>query len=109
MSFVYLASPYTHSEPQVREARFRAAAKAAAKLMKAGQVVFSPIAHSHPIELEFPEKEDGMFWKRQDIPILRHAEKLVVLMLDGWEQSSGIKWEVETALSLHIPVEYINE
>lgn len=106
--FTYLASPYSDSSPAIRETRFRAACRAAAKLMLDGKCVFSPIAHSHPVDLCFPSIQSGAFWKAQDIPILRHASELVVLKLDGWEESSGIQWEMELARTLHIPVTYMD-
>ena len=46
---IYLASPYSHPDAVVREQRFRDVCLAAARLIRAGQIVFSPIAHSHPI------------------------------------------------------------
>ncbi len=109
MSFTYLASPYSHPDPKVRIDRFEKACKAAGKLMKYGDVVFSPIAHSHSIEQYFDEIEPGPFWMRQDIPILRHADSLVVLKLKGWEQSKGIAQEIEVAKALGIPVDYLEE
>lgn len=108
MSFIYLASPYSHADPAIREQRFVAACKAAAKLMLAGDVVLSPIAHSHSIEtLGIGHVQSGGFWKTQDVPLLRHADKLVVLMLDGWQESKGIEWEIEMATALLMPVEYL--
>lgn len=107
--FLYLASPYTHCSPAVRDHRYLEVCKAAATLMRAGHVVFSPIAHSHPIEVSgIGQTLSGEFWKRQDIPLLRHASRLAVLMLPGWDESAGIKWEVETAMSLDIPVSYLD-
>lgn len=107
--FVYLASPYSHQDPAVREARYRSACRAAARLMDDGFVVFSPIAHSHPIEqIGLGSVRSGQFWKNQDIPLLRHASRLVVLRLDGWEKSAGIAWEMETARAIHIPISYID-
>lgn len=105
--FIYLASPYSHPDTGIRESRFQAACKAAAALMLIGHNVFSPIAHSHPIDLMFGNIQSGAFWKSQDIPILRHASELRVLKLDGWEESSGIKWEIALAQQLHIPVTYM--
>ena len=105
--FSYLASPYTHHSSLVREARFIAVCKAAAELMRSGKVIFSPIAHSHPIDLHFDRPESGDFWKNQDIQILRHASELIVLKLDGWIDSKGIQWEVHMAHELGIPVTYM--
>ena len=105
--FLYLASPYTHPSPTIREERFQAACRATAKLMLEGRCVFSPISHSHPVDTCIGTPQSGDFWKMQDVPILRHASELVVLKLDGWEQSSGIKWEIELARNLHIPVTFM--
>ena len=106
--FLYLASPYSHPDPEVRHERFLGACRAAAHLMDCGHVVFSPIAHSHTIETEgLKEVRNGDFWKGQDVPILRHAARLVVLMLPGWRESRGIAWEIELAHTNHLHVEYM--
>jgi len=106
VSFTYLASPYTHHDPVVREQRFLEATRAAARLMLR-EPIFSPISHSHPIDAHFHQPASGEFWKAQDVPILRHAARLKVLMLPNWEASSGIAWEIEMARQLRIPIEYI--
>ena len=108
MNFYYLCSPYSHADPAVRQARFDAACKVAARLMREGNVVFSPIAHSHPIEQHLGEVEAHDFWMWQDLPILRHAAKVLVLRLDGWEASKGIALELEAAGHWKIPVEHID-
>jgi hypothetical protein len=33
---------------------------------------------------------------------------LIVLMLDGWEQSRGVNAEIALARELGLPVEYVN-
>lgn len=105
MSFIYLASPYSHEDPSVREERFQAVCKAAAYLMRKGHIVFSPIAHSHSIEvIGLQERRGGEFWQRQDIHLLRHAHELIVLMLPGYLDSAGVKWEIELAKSMRIPI-----
>lgn len=108
MSFIYLASPYSHPDPEVRQHRFMAACEWAGRLMKEGHTVFSPIAHSHAIEQTFDAIEPGPFWMKQDIPILRHADKVVVLKLEGWDRSKGIAQEIELATCAMIPVEYLD-
>lgn len=108
MSFTYLASPYTHVERSVRHDRFDTVCRVAARLMRAGEVVFSPIAHSHPIDLADPLPQTTQFWMDQDLPILRHAAKVKVLCLPGWQVSKGIAREIEVAIAAGIPVEYID-
>lgn len=109
MSFVYLASPYTPHDGESREARMECACKAAAELMKQGHRVFAPIPHSHQIGYHLPEhlETDHAFWMDQDLAILRHASKLIVLCLPGWEKSKGVAQEIAAATAAHIPVEYM--
>ena len=104
---IYLASPYSHTDPNVTHRRFQAAAKAAAKLMREGYIVFSPIAHSHPVSHFLGNGLDHDFWLRQDLEFLKIAKKVVVLMLPGWQESRGVGAEVRIAGELGIPVEYM--
>lgn len=113
--FVYLASPYTPMavesdlmQATIREERFQAAAKAAAQLMAEGNVVFCPIAHSHPIDLYFDGPESGDFWAKQDRPFLDGCSRLVVLTLPGWTMSRGVEHEIRIAESRGIPVTYMD-
>jgi hypothetical protein len=108
MGFVYLASPYGHPSARVREDRFYDAVKAAGNLMLKGHHVFAPIVHSHPIAenvLAIPNTHD--FWLKQDFALLRYASTLVVLMLPGWQESVGVKAEIDRAGVLGIPIEYM--
>ena len=110
MSLIYLASPYSHPEPEVREFRFKEACRVAGNMMRRGKKVFSPIAHSHSIEqcFEAGGMEGHRFWLDQDFAVLRHCHELHVLRLDGWEASKGIAAEVEFAAHIGIPVFYVD-
>jgi len=105
--YIYLASPYTHPEKEVRRLRFDIACAAAAHLMRSGRVVFSPIAHSHPIHFHGLDGMDHGFWMRQDGPLLDAADSVVVLMLPGWDTSAGVAWEIDRAIEAGKPVEYL--
>ena len=103
---IYLASPYSHPDPAVRQQRFEAACRAAASLLRAGINVFSPIAHSHPIAgYGVPATWD--FWVQVDREFLRKCEVLAVLTLDGWEQSVGVAAEIAMAQEFGMPVLYV--
>jgi len=109
MGFTYLASPYSHPDASVRLLRFHRVVREAAKLMAAGEAIFCPIAHSHPIDHALPAIEGHDFWMRQDIPILRHAAQVAVLMLEGWQASKGMARELQIADELYIPIRYIED
>lgn len=120
---IYLASPYSvgkggaygasnlgKATKNMKTRRYRAVCKKAAELMQQGYSVFSPIAHSHSIEVEGMDKiETGDFWLKQDFVVLERCDRLVVYTLPDWEYSSGIKREIEFAEARGIPVEYISD
>ena len=47
----YLATPYTDKDPLVKQERFQKVNKVAAKLIERGEIIFSPISHTHPIAM----------------------------------------------------------
>lgn len=110
MTLIYLASPYTHANPAIKEQRFKQVCAVAGRLMKEGKNVFSPIAHSHPIEQYFEDgKPEGhAFWLKQDFAILAKSTKLVVLTLEGWETSTGVAAELQFAQANGIPFEFMD-
>lgn len=95
MKFIYLASPYTHADPEVRKTRATLAALAAAHLMLAGVTVYSPIAHGHALAQVTPvlDAQSHSFWMDQCYPMLHHANALYILRAPGWEQSNGVALE----------------
>ena len=103
---IYLASPYSHADAAIREERFHAACVAAAQLMRAGNVVYSPIVHSHPIALHgLPT--DWRFWERHDREQLVRCDEVVVLTIDGWRESEGVQAEIRIAAEHGKPVRYL--
>jgi hypothetical protein len=102
----YLASPYSHPDQAVREERYRAACRAAAALLLAGQPVFSPIVHSH-VFVEHGLPGDWNFWRCFDGELLARCDEVVVLMLAGWRESVGVREEIRIARELGKPVRYL--
>ena len=96
-SLVYLACPYSHPDPEVRGARFRAVNQAAAVLVGAGVHVFSPITHTHPLLLTGGLPHGWSYWEEYDRAVLSTCLALVVLQLEGWDQSEGVRGEVSIA------------
>ena len=106
---LYLACPYSHSNNIVRKHRFHTACRASALLMKHNIIVFSPLSHSVPIAEHGDLGEDHGFWMSMDIPILRRCDELLILGIDGWTESKGVKQEMFEALSLRKPITVIDE
>lgn len=104
---IYLASPYSHNNPAVMQARFRWAEKYTALLLQQGQVIFSPIVHCHEIARTYELPTDFSFWEHYCIGMLKRAEELRVLQLDGWQHSRGVAAEIAFAMHNEIPVSKI--
>lgn len=104
---IYLASPYSHPDPAVRESRYMAVCRAAANLICQRYIVFSPIVHSHGIALHGNLAGDWNTWREFDLWFITRCDKLIILKLDGWKESAGIKAEIEIAERLGKPIEFI--
>ena len=103
-----IASPYSHPDPAVRRRRFRAACRAAGRLLRAGLVVYSPIAHSAAIAACGLDDMDHDFWMRVDRPYLEWCNMVMVLMLWGWHESRGVDAELAYARAAGKPVSFIS-
>jgi hypothetical protein len=100
MAFIYVGSPYWHRRAVVRAARVRNVARFVAAWQKTPErkTLYSPIVHSQALLGVCPEMgEKWADWERHDLEMLEAADALWVLMLPGWEQSEGLKAELEAA------------
>jgi hypothetical protein len=105
---IYLASPYSHPDPRVEEARFEAVCMAAGRLMAQGHHIFSPIAHSHPIAKRHKLPTDWEYWKKYDEAILRTCAHFWVYSRDGWRESTGVAAETAIARRLGLPEPFLH-
>lgn len=104
---IYLASPYSHPDPAVREARFQAVCRVASRLARGGLILFSPIAHSHPIALAGGLPGDWEFWREFGRRMIQACDEVWIVKLPGWDASTGIKAEIDIGQELGRPVIYI--
>lgn len=108
-SLVYLATPYSHPDPDVQQERFEQVNIAAAVLMAHGLHIYSPISHTHPIAKagELPGTWD--YWEKYDTAILKCCKAMIVYKLQGWEVSKGVRAETVIANEMAIPVFYLSK
>lgn len=106
MSYIYLASPYTHPDHAVMEARYKEVAEHTAQMLREGLHVFSPIVHCHKLAVEYGLPRHIDFWEAYNTTMLRVASKLLVLQIEGWEDSRGIRREITLAGIMRIPIQH---
>ena len=108
MKKIYLAAPYSHPDKSIREHRVEMVNRKAADLMTQGNLVFSPLSHSHPISQYCTANPcDHDFWLKQDLWILAICDEMHILCLNGWAESKGIKAEIDFAEKHGISVRMI--
>jgi len=105
---IYLACPYQHDDKRVMWERFNAVTKAAGHLMAEGKVVFSPITHCHPIAERRALPRGWEFWKSFDEVYLGHSEEMIILTLDGWQESTGVTAEIEIMSRQNKPISLLD-
>ena len=108
MSYTYLASPYTHKDPEVVRERVRLSAKAVARLLQEGENSYSPIVHGYAVEVWISYALPYEVWLEHGLEMLKRASCCAVLMLPGWQISRGVAAEVELAKKWGIPVTYLD-
>jgi nucleoside 2-deoxyribosyltransferase len=107
---IYLACPYTHPDSAIREQRFQIATKSAAALIKMGHIVFSPLTMTHPIDVVLAGEAATLgsdYWVNFDEAFMDMCSEMIVLQIDGWDQSSGIRREVQYFTNNNKPVQYL--
>ena len=109
----YVACPYSSpvvNAGEIKLARFRAVTLASAMLAKIkGWNPFSPITHSHPMHADAGLEGDWEFWKKIDTEYLQCSCRMVIVTLDGWEESVGVTAEQAIARELQIPILHMTE
>jgi hypothetical protein len=107
---IYLASPYSHPEPEMVQHRFEAITKIAADMTSRGLCVFSPITYGHTLwQFKKDIPTDWRFWIDICFAYLDISQELWVVCLPGWDQSVGVRAEIERATDKGIPVIYFDE
>jgi hypothetical protein len=99
----YLASPFSSKDRNIEIERTNKAIEYSIKLLNMGIFVFSPIAYNGSW-VELGIRGDWEFWKSFDETFIERMDGLIVLALDGWEESVGVQAEIEHARKLGLSV-----
>lgn len=104
---IYLSSPYSHEDRDMRHYRYRANMLTVAHYLHKGIYLFSPILHAHPIAC-YDDLGSADEWLRFDCAVLDRCDEMWVLMLPGWEQSYGVNFEIRHCHVAGVRVYYID-
>lgn len=105
---IYLATPYTKYHLGIEKA-FEHAAELAARLLRRGIVVYSPIVHTHPIaKYGNIDPLNHEIWLDFDATMMEASKSLLVAQMEGWEDSYGVAHEIDVFLSAGKPIRFLN-
>lgn len=102
---IYIAAPYHHKDPAVIQARMEKVYKVLSEYVKKGELALTPL-FMHEVATRFALPGDFSFWDKFCFKLLERCDKMVVLKLEGWEESRGVEAEIEYCKERGIPVEF---
>lgn len=88
---IYLASPYTHKDPEVMNSRYLLTKQLTASLLSRNIPVFSPIVYGR--EFEHTLGHTFYDWKFFNDCVIRVCDLFVIHTLPGWRESKGVEYE----------------
>jgi hypothetical protein len=108
VKYFYLSNPYNGTDEQkVERAQF--AANACGRLIKDRVFTLSPIVHNHAMMKtynDFSLEERRSIILDFDFSLLAASKGMIVLKIEGWEESYGVTKEIEFCEKKNIPVYY---
>lgn len=111
---IYLASPYTHADPVVREKRFHRVSRCAGWLMLNADIyLFSPISMCHQMWLEVRDIPgagfEWEFWANFDEVMINKCDEFWIYCAEGWEKSVGVTAEQKITANLGLPTRFVTD
>lgn len=106
---IYLASPYSAPDAATRQLNFELVEHCVACLTQRNVPAFSPILYLHTLSHKYNLPTYAGFWERFNMQFLRKAGAIYVLKIDGWEESLGVRQEMEFAKAAYLPLHFVDE
>lgn len=104
---IYLAAPYSHPDEKVKAERMRRFYEIDAMLTNHGLFTISPLMKVETCK-HGKVPDDWQYWKEYSCHLLDMCDKMIVLMFDGWQDSVGVRAEIEYAETHSIEIEYVD-
>lgn len=98
MKLIYVAGPFRAATPWLIEQNIRKAETLALEVWKLGVPALCPHTNTRFYQHSAPDE----LWLQGDLVMLERCDAIV--LVEGWEKSSGTKAEIEHAKSKGIPV-----
>jgi len=106
---IYLAIPYNG----MKKLSYKVANTIAGKLIDKGNIVFSPISHSHPIWLASNRRQSWKTWLEQDKEFVKWCDEVHIIRVgkkgnEKIRKSKGVQQEILWANEFQKKIKFIN-
>lgn len=109
---IYVASPYSHPNPKVRDYReFVARRYVTKKLFEEPKIIrISPIVYWHSAAKLFRLESDAAYYWEYNMELLKHCDSVEVLCMENWGNSVGVaELEIPAAMKMGKGIKYIDQ
>lgn len=106
---IYIATPYSHPDPNVVKERMNVFARVAGTLALRGYTVVSPCYNHFILDYMPGLATDWHTWRMYSEELLSKSHRIVVLCQDRWEESIGVRAEIGYANQCKIPIIYMSD
>lgn len=104
---IYLAAPYSHSDPAEIENRMAQFRLIDQQFTREGKLTVSPL-YKHWIINDTDIPNDWNYWGEYSDTLLSGCDTMFVIMFDGWKDSVGIRKELELSAYYGIEVHFFD-
>lgn len=103
---IYLAAPYTHPNPAIREWRVQTAALYAAARRIQGEQIYCAIVECHTVERYLPGDKGAVeHWVEYNQIMMLGSDRMEILPLPGVYKSRGVQLEMDFWIANKSPVD----
>ena len=89
---IYLASPFWHTDPVIRNHRVEVSRIITKQMLTGGEMIYSPLVFSIPVD---DHSITEAIWMEHCLDMLMRCDELLIVPLSGWHESRGISREIE--------------
>ena len=103
----YFAHPYTGVDKRAEVANFHLCCIRSAKLIEMGYMIYSPIAHTHPIHMAWPRflnEDERELWIQLDNLVIARTDFKGIILAPLWPSSAGCVGERDLFAAVHKPI-----
>lgn len=103
---IYVAAPYNHKQPEIIAYRIEQVERVLATLNSQGKMAFSPLLMHHCQNKGVNLPSSFEFWNEFCTFLLKGCSEMIVLCLEGWEDSEGVSAEIKFCSQNGIPISF---